>query len=135
MTYTINIHFPIRKSFEHFFHPWIASNKQRYDQNNLATIWRKKLNGANKHSKSLSLEERKTQMQTPTIMDIVVIGEYYYVPTMNDKVNEMKLPHCCQKNPKPWGTLLYIYFTLKILMALFKHTHQRNNASPLCISL
>jgi hypothetical protein len=54
----------------------IASNKYRQKHNILATIQRAKLEGAYERSEGLHFKEPKTQMQTSTWMDKVVIEDY-----------------------------------------------------------
>ena len=63
----------------------IASNKQRQEHKNLATIQREKLKGA------WALQEHVaspiTQLQTLTRMNKGVIEDYYQMTIMNENVN------------------------------------------------
>ena len=75
----------------------IASNKQRQEHNNLATMRRAKLKGARKHSKSLQIQKPWTQMQTLTRMNKAVIKDYYHMTTMYENVNWMEVTHLLLK--------------------------------------
>ena len=75
----------------------IASNKQRQEHNNLATMRRAQLKGAHKHSKSLQIQKPWTQMQTLTRMNKAVIEDYYHMITMDENVNWMEVTHLLLK--------------------------------------
>ena len=54
-----HVHFLMRKAWTIFsslaYNSTITSNKQRQEHNDLATIWRAKLKGAQEHAKNLYL--------------------------------------------------------------------------------
>ena len=63
----------------------IASNKQRQEHNNLGTIWRAKLKGADEALQE-PLPCPRTQTQTLTRMDKEVIEDFYHMTTMDECV-------------------------------------------------
>ena len=66
----------------------------------------------------------KTQMQTSTRMDKVVIEHYYHMTTINENVHWIRLPHVLSRfSSKLQGPFLQIYLCFKILNKLFKCTH------------
>ena len=76
----------------------IASNKQKQEPTNLTLVCRAQLKEAHEHLKSLVDKKKnkfktRTQMQTLTRMDRVVIKNYYHITTMDENVCWMKLTH------------------------------------------
>ena len=69
----------------------IPSNKQRQEHNNLVAIQKTKLKGAHECSKNLQFVKPRTQMQTLTKMDKVVIKDYYDMTIMKENVDWIKL--------------------------------------------
>ena len=59
------------------------------------------------------------QMRSLTIMDMVVIVDYYQVTTIDENMNWMKLTRLLSISfSKPQGPLLYIYLTSKSLITI-----------------
>ena len=80
------------KPIEHFFssiacNSTIASNKQRQEHINLATIQRAYHKGAHDRFKNLLFVKPRTQMQTLTRMDKVLVKDYYHMTTMDENMN------------------------------------------------
>ena len=98
ITYDIHVYSVMRKSLNIFSseecNSMVASNKQRQEHNNLATIQRL---ASKTQGSPWALQEPlaclKTQMPTLTRMDKEVIEDYYQMTTLNENVNWMKQTH------------------------------------------
>ena len=102
----------------------IALNKQRQKHNILALTYGAILKGTHQSFKSLMGENQKTQMQTLTGMDKVVIEDYDHMTNNGWKcVSDEMSTSIAKFFSRPWGPLLYIYLYFKILNSLLKCTH------------
>ena len=108
-----------------------TSNKQRQEHNSLALIC-----GAKTQENPWALQEPhgynpKSQMQTLTRLDKVVIEDYYHMTIINENVYYMKLAHLLSNFSQNLRVPFYTStFTSKFLIAFLSvHTKEKEHHS------
>ena len=112
----------------------IASNQQRQEHNNFATMQRKKSRKPRSSPRGPCLLKHRSHTQTLTRIDKATVKDYDYMTTMDVIMRQMKLTRLLPiVFSEPQDPLVYIYLYFNTLKSLIKmYTLEKSHTSPLC---